>query len=111
MVPSMRLSGQLVCKSFEELAIVRECLPQHVRLTRAEPGCVSFQVRQTSDPYVWQVDEEFIDSRAFEEHQRRVASSAWGRCTVDIERRYVIDDSGGSSGKPGRPQRAIAARR
>lgn len=94
MVSSVRLSGQLVCRSSEELAIVRERLPQHVTLTRAEPGCALFEVRQTSDPYVWQVDEEFIDSRAFEEHQRRVANSAWGRCTVGIERRYVIDDSG-----------------
>lgn len=87
----VRLSGQLVCADGAEAAVVRQHLPLHRELSRAEPGCVSFEVRETDDPYVWQVDEEFVDDDAFAVHQTRVAASAWGRATAGIERRYVID--------------------
>jgi quinol monooxygenase YgiN len=86
----VRLSGQLICKGPEDVAIVVRFLPQHLMLTRAEPGCISFQVRQTDDPLVWQVDEEFIDATAFAAHQERVANSDWGRLTAEITRRYGV---------------------
>jgi quinol monooxygenase YgiN len=65
-------------------------LPLHVELTRAEEGCVSFEVKRTHDLFVWQVDEQFLDAAAFRTHQERVAASEWGRATAGIERRYTI---------------------
>lgn len=65
-------------------------LPEHIRLTRAEPGCLSFEVSPTINPLVWQVDEQFQDDASFLAHQQRVAASEWGRATASIERRYEI---------------------
>lgn len=87
----VRLSGQLICRDVGEVAIVAQHLPEHVELTRAEPGCVMFEVRQTENPLVWQVDELFDDADAFAAHQDRVAASEWGRATAGIERRYTVD--------------------
>lgn len=82
------LSGQLVCSSHDEVELVQRLLPEHVELTRAEPGCLRFDVVRTDDPMVWQVDELFVDQSSFSDHQRRVADSTWGRATGGIERRY-----------------------
>lgn len=90
-MPEVRLSGQLVCASVEEAVVVRRHLPFHVSLTLAEPGCVSFEVNQTDDPLVFQVEERFRSAEALAVHQRRVAVSEWGRVTIGIERRYVIE--------------------
>ncbi|MDN3311747.1 antibiotic biosynthesis monooxygenase [Microbacterium oryzae] len=87
----VRLTGQLVCKSEVESTLVAKNLPEHVSLTRREPGCLAFDVTRSSDPLVWNVDEQFADDRAFRTHQERVASSEWGRVTADAERRYSID--------------------
>jgi len=86
--PEVRLSGQLICATEDEAAVVRQHLPRHVDLTRAEPGCISFEVRPTGDPFVWQVDEVFVDDAAFDAHRARVAASPWGRVTAGVERRY-----------------------
>ncbi len=91
-MPQVRLSGQLVCASADQAAIVQQHLPLHLRLTRAEPGCVSFEVRRTDDPLIWQVEERFADADAFDAHRARVADSEWGRATAGIERRYAIDE-------------------
>ncbi|WP_265521143.1 putative quinol monooxygenase [Oerskovia flava] len=87
----VRLTGQLVCADDGEAAVVRRHLPQHVALTRAEPGCLSFEVTPAEEPLVWHVEERFVDAGAFAAHQRRVAASEWGRATAGIERRYTID--------------------
>ena len=34
------VAGTLTCSSPEEAAIVRTYLPEHIRLSRAEPGCL-----------------------------------------------------------------------
>ena len=81
------LSGQLVCHTQDQANTVRDHLPLHLALTRAEPGCRSFNVTATSDPLVWQVEECFEPAAAFETHQERVASSEWGQATSGIERR------------------------
>ena len=44
------LSGQLVCHTQDQADTVRDQLPVHVVLTRAEPGCRSFNVTTTSKP-------------------------------------------------------------
>ncbi len=84
------LTGRLICADDEHIAIVVEHLPRHTELTRAESGCLEFSVVQTDDPRVWQVDERFTGTAAFETHQRRVADSEWGRATKHIERDYTL---------------------
>ncbi|MCW3767910.1 putative quinol monooxygenase [Paenarthrobacter ureafaciens] len=84
------LTGQLVCMNQEQVAVVVQHLPLHTQLTRAEPGCLSFEVNPTQNPLIWQVDEEFQDAASFRAHQQRVAESEWGRATANIERRYEV---------------------
>ncbi len=84
------LSGYLVCSDHDQVEVVAQHLPLHVELTRAEDGCISFQVNLTQNPLVWQVDEQFLDSASFRSHQQRIAVSEWGRATAGIERRYEI---------------------
>lgn len=87
---AVRLSGKLICASQHDVEIVKQYLPEHVRLTKAEPGCLSFDVLQTSDPLVWQVKECFTDQQAFDEHQLRTRSSDWWQATSKIKREYDI---------------------
>lgn len=98
-MPHVRLSGQLICTGDQETAIVAQHLPLHQHLTRAEPGCLTFEVQQTDDPHVWQVDEEFADDAAFAAHQERAANSEWGRATAGIERRYRFEESPATLGE------------
>ena len=84
------LSGQLVCHTQDQADTVRDHLPLHLALTRAEPGCRSFNVTTTSNPLMWQVEESFEHVAAFEAHRERVASSEWGQATLGIERRYTV---------------------
>ncbi|MET4097604.1 antibiotic biosynthesis monooxygenase [Arthrobacter sp. UYCu712] len=84
------LSGQLVCSNRDEAVVVAEFLPLHIELTRAEQGCLSFEVNLTENPLVWQVDEQFQDAASFRAHQQRVAESGWGRATANINRQYEI---------------------
>ena len=84
----VHLSGHLICSTPDELATVETYLPEHICLTRAEPGCLSFEVTQTEDPMFWRVAESFSDRAAFEAHQRRVKASDWGRATAGIRRAY-----------------------
>nr|WP_196260962.1 antibiotic biosynthesis monooxygenase [Pelagibacterium limicola] len=92
---AVHLVGDLHCASREEAEIVQKFLPEHVRLTVSEPGCLSFQVVQTEDPLIWRVEERFIDKLAFEAHQARTRASAWGVATASIRREYeILEDSG-----------------
>jgi quinol monooxygenase YgiN len=87
---AIRLSGKLICASQEEAALVVTHLPEHIRLTRLEPGCVSFEVTQIDDSMIWRVEERFSDRPAFEAHQDRARSSIWGAATKAIRREYQI---------------------
>ena len=84
------LTGQLRCASEEEAARVRAALDEHIRLTQAEPGCISFDVTPTDDPLVWAVSEEFTGPEAFEAHQARAGASDWAKATKGIARDYTI---------------------
>lgn len=87
----VRLSGTLTCGSEAERRLVLECLPEHVRLTRQEPGCISFDVIQSpDDPMVWMVDERFSSQEAFDDHQQRTRASVWGQRTRLIARDYRV---------------------
>ena len=86
----VRLSGRLICQSEREAEIVRRYLHEHVRLTKAEQGCISFDVSPTRDPLIWTVEEYFRDRESFQSHQRRAQASAWGAATAEILRDYDI---------------------
>lgn len=91
MTPSVRLSGRLICTTPDEAARVAAALPAHVEATRAEPGCLHFDVIPSTDPLVWTVAEEFVDPSAFEAHQTRSAASDWAQATAGITREYRIE--------------------
>jgi quinol monooxygenase YgiN len=86
----VRLTGRLICASDVEAEVVRRYLPEHIRLSRAEPGCLSFNVEATDDPLVWSVDESFVDREAFMAHQSRTQTSAWSSATTAIGREYQV---------------------
>ncbi|RXJ60031.1 putative quinol monooxygenase [Candidatus Marinarcus aquaticus] len=74
-----------------ELELVKNELVNHKRLTLEESGCITFSVIQNSeDALRFDVYEEFTDKVAFEQHQKRVKASHWGKVTVNVERHYEI---------------------
>lgn len=87
---TIRLTGQLICENANEVAVVMEFLATHIALTRAEPGCISFEVEQSPNPLIWAVAELFQDAESFAIHQARVKVSEWGRATAGIERNYTV---------------------
>lgn len=84
------LTGTLTCVNTQEAARVRAALDTHIALTRAETGCLAFEVVQSDDPMVWTVSERFTDAAAFEAHQTRAAASDWAHKTQGIARDYRI---------------------
>jgi quinol monooxygenase YgiN len=86
----VRVTGTLSCASEEEAERVRRFLPEHIRLSRLEPGCLSFNVDPTDDPMVWQLDESFADRAAFEAHQARTRASAWYAATAHLTRDFQV---------------------
>lgn len=91
-MPRIAVSGRLLCTA-SDLPIVSRLLPEHVRLTRAEPGCLAFHVVPSpNDPAVYLVDEVFENRAAFEAHQHRTRASAWGRATAHIPREFAIEE-------------------
>ena len=88
---TVRVSGHLRCAP-EEIDMVHEMLPEHIRLTRAETGCLSFEVTQDpGDPCRWNLSESFRDMAAFEAHRTRTAASDWGRRTAHLHRDIRVD--------------------
>jgi quinol monooxygenase YgiN len=86
MSAEVRVTGHLRCAP-DEIAMVREALAEHIRLTRAEPGCLFFEVTQDAgDPCRWNLDETFRDAAAFEAHRARAKASDWGRKTAHLAR-------------------------
>jgi len=84
------LSGQLDVPD-EDIAMVEAHLPVHIRLSRAEDGCVSFDVYvDSTNPNRYVVEEEFATQVSFDAHQARVKASEWGRVTAHLKRQYKI---------------------
>jgi len=88
------LSGFLVVAD-QDREIIEAHLPRHIRLTRAETGCLAFDV--VPDPHDgsrYLVEEIFASKTAFEAHQARVKASDWGRATAHMQRHYTIQSQG-----------------
>ncbi|SHJ21742.1 putative quinol monooxygenase [Wenxinia saemankumensis] len=88
----IRLIGRLICEDAAEADLVRSLLPEHVRLTREEEGCLQFDVTELPGTTIWEVEELFADKAAFDRHQERVRGSDWGRQTGHIRRSYEVDE-------------------
>lgn len=77
-----------------DLAAVTRALPEHIKLSRSESGCVVFDVaRDQNRKHRFNVYEEFVDRAAFELHQQRVKNSVWGKISANVERHYCINDT------------------
>jgi quinol monooxygenase YgiN len=96
----IRLTGTLTCATPEDAHLIGRLLPDHIRLTRAEPGCLSFTVLPMDDGLTWAVDETFADRAAFQAHQARTVASDWGRATAHIVREYSVADAGETASPP-----------
>ena len=87
------LSGHIEVPT-EDLDSVLAELPNHIALTQAEAGCMTFKVTQDSgDPQRFEVYEAFTDRAAFENHQARVKASQWGQVTQRVKRFYTVTKS------------------
>ncbi|MDO4251330.1 MAG: antibiotic biosynthesis monooxygenase [Moraxella sp.] len=82
------LEGYIVIPKAEK-AEVLQALDEHIALTRAESGCLVFDIRPDQmDECVYHVYEEFVDKAAFESHQARVRASDWRRASANVARHY-----------------------
>ncbi|MDC0610388.1 antibiotic biosynthesis monooxygenase [Vibrio sp.] len=89
-MPKVILQGYILVPKNDLAAVHRE-LPNHKLLTKAEPGCLTFDVTPDSSNFLrFNVYEEFTDREAFEHHQRRVKASVWGEVTSNVERFYKV---------------------
>ena len=80
-MPRITLAGFLICRCLEEGDRVAALLPEHIRLTRSEPGCLRFEVvRSMADPVRFAVYETFTDRQAFDAHQARTRASKARAC-------------------------------
>lgn len=92
-MPPITLQGYIVVPE-GDLDNVLEELPNHIALTRQEPGCQDFMVKQDlNNPNLFHVYETFANRQAFEAHQRRITSSDWAQATTNVERFYEISES------------------
>lgn len=84
------LQGHIVVPAADIVAVLDE-LPNHIALTRAETGCLVFDVsRDKADPLRFNVYEEFDSPASFQLHQQRVKTSAWGAITLQVQRHYTV---------------------
>ncbi|WP_298847929.1 putative quinol monooxygenase [uncultured Ruegeria sp.] len=82
--------------SADRLEEVRAALQEHVKLTRAEAGCISFDViEDQTNPGRFNVSEVFVNQQAFDAHQARAQASDWSRITRGIPRNYKIESGTG----------------
>ncbi len=88
----IRLRGHLICQSLEEAAAVRWHLADHISLSRAEPGCLSFDVTPTDDPMSFEVMESFRTREDFDAHQARTRASPWFEATRHILRDFRVEE-------------------
>lgn len=84
------LNGHIDVPS-DRLTAVRNALPDHIRLTCAEKGCISFTVVEDQTyPGRFLVYEVFENQEAFDAHQKRTRHSEWFNVTQGIPRDYSI---------------------
>ena len=88
----MRLRGQMVCTSTAEADAIRTHAPAHIAASRAEAGCLTFDIAPTDDPMVWEVMEAFRTRADFDAHQTRTRASPWFAATRNILRDFRAEE-------------------
>ena len=83
---AITLAGFLICRSLEEADRAAALLPEHMRLTRAEPGCLFFDITQSDDPLIWRVEELFASEAALAAHTARTKASLWAEKSAALTR-------------------------
>jgi quinol monooxygenase YgiN len=77
--------------SESDLINLKEHLDEHIKLTRAENGCIVFNVEQRNGKeLIFDVYEEFSDKEAYYFHQERLKASPWYKATRKVERHYDV---------------------
>ncbi len=89
----IHVTGTLTCATEAEAEIVRRLLPEHIRLSRAEPDCLKFNVDPTANPLIWRLDESFVDRAAFTNHQTRTRASHWHKATAGLSRDFNVTEA------------------
>ena len=84
----VRLTGHMELPLARREAVLA-ALPDHVRLTRAEPGCLRFDVKEGDGRL--DVFEDFLDDAAFAAHQARIRGTAWEVVTAGLARDYAVE--------------------
>ena len=72
--------------SLEDIEALRAVFAEMETASRAEAGCLHFDIAQTDDPLVWQVEELFTGDAALKAHKARTMASAWAAATAGIAR-------------------------
>ena len=88
----VHLTGTLTCTTLADGTLIARYLPDHIALSRAEPGCLRFAVTPTANPLIWQVAESFANRAAFDAHQTRTRASTWFAATRHIPRNFRVSD-------------------
>jgi len=90
-MPKVILSGFIIVPERDMPSVLAE-LPNHLELTRREPGCLAFEVlRDTNVLNRFTVYEVFDSQASFDAHQGRIRGSGWGKVSVNVERHYKIE--------------------
>ena len=78
----------------ERIKDVTKALVDHIALTRAETGCISFEVTPCPDINGrFLVAETFENRAAFDHHQARTKASVWANITAGLPREYTITEN------------------
>lgn len=88
----IRLRGHLVCATEAEAQAIRAHHQAHITQSRAEPGCLTFDITPTDDPMVWEVMEAFRTRADFDAHQARTRESPWFEATRSILRNFRVEE-------------------
>jgi len=84
------LAGHITMPECER-AHVLQALPHHIALSRAEEGCLRFDVTQDeADASKLHVFEIFKSQESFDAHQARREGSAWVKASKNCPRDYVV---------------------
>jgi len=87
------LKGYIVVAE-EDLAAIEAALSEHTELSKQEPGCLKFEIKQDpKNKHVFNVYEEFVDNDAFAAHKLRMKNTKWTAAAANVERHFEI--SGG----------------
>ena len=83
------LDGLLIANSAAHRAVIDLYLEDHIALTRAEPGCLKFEVTEDArDRNKFHVSEIFDSEDSFAAHQARAKDSEWGKHSEKLERKF-----------------------